>query len=110
VDCQGWGEEERRTQEAFVDCRHASNLLLLGYYKYTNFFLGYINAVAGMNLTLAEIILPLGISFFYFYPDILLVDTYQSKVKEYNFIHYMLFVTRTFPSLNRGGRCCTIRT
>src|SRR3989338_2975240 len=28
-----------------------SNLLLLGYYKYANFFLGNINAVAGTQLT-----------------------------------------------------------
>ena len=30
-----------------------------------------------------------------------LVDTYQGKVKEYNFVHYMLFVTY-FPHLIAG--------
>lgn len=78
-----------------------SNLLLLGYYKYANFFLGNINAIAGTHFTLGEIILPLGISFFTFTQISFLVDTYHGKVKEYNFIHYLLFVTY-FPHLIAG--------
>jgi alginate O-acetyltransferase complex protein AlgI len=79
----------------------AANLLLLGYYKYANFFLGSVNAVADTHLSLGEIILPLGISFFTFTQIAFLVDTYQGKVKEYNFIHYVLFVTY-FPHLIAG--------
>lgn len=79
----------------------AANLLLLAYYKYANFFLGNINSVAGAHLSLGEIILPLGISFFTFTQIAFLVDTYQGKVKEYNFIHYTLFVTY-FPHLIAG--------
>ena len=78
-----------------------SNLLLLGYYKYTNFFLDNLNAVAGTHLTWGEIILPLGISFFTFTQISFLVDTYQGKVKEYSLIHYALFVTY-FPHLIAG--------
>ncbi len=79
----------------------AANLLLLCYYKYANFFLGSINAVVGDHLSLGVIILPLGISFFTFTQIAFLVDTYQGKVKEYNFIHYTLFVTY-FPHLIAG--------
>jgi len=79
----------------------ASNLALLGYYKYANFFLGNLNAATGLHLALGEIILPLGISFFTFTQIAFLVDTYQGKVKEYNFIHYALFVTY-FPHLIAG--------
>lgn len=78
-----------------------ANLLLLGYYKYTNFFISSINGVAGTHWSLGEIILPLGISFFTFTQIAFLVDTYQGKVKEYNFIHYTLFVTY-FPHLLAG--------
>ena len=79
----------------------AANLLLLGYYKYSNFFL--INAAGFMGFTppQAEIILPLGISFFTFTQIAFLVDTYKGRVKEYNFIHYCLFVTY-FPHLIAG--------
>jgi D-alanyl-lipoteichoic acid acyltransferase DltB (MBOAT superfamily) len=79
----------------------AANLLLLGYYKYANFFLDNINTAASANLSLGAIILPLGISFFTFTQIAFLVDTYQGKVKEYNFIHYTLFVTY-FPHLIAG--------
>jgi D-alanyl-lipoteichoic acid acyltransferase DltB (MBOAT superfamily) len=79
----------------------ASNLSLLGYYKYANFFAGSVNAVAGTHWGLGEIILPLGISFFTFTQIAFLVDAYQGRVKEYNFIHYTLFVTY-FPHLIAG--------
>lgn len=78
-----------------------ANLLLLAYYKYANFFAGSVNGIAGTQWNLGEIILPLGISFFTFTQIAFLVDTYQGKVKEYNFIHYLLFVTY-FPHLIAG--------
>lgn len=79
----------------------AGNLLLLGYYKYANFFLDSVNRLTGSGFTLGEIILPLGISFFTFTQIAFLVDTWQGKVKEYNFIHYILFATY-FPHLIAG--------
>jgi alginate O-acetyltransferase complex protein AlgI len=78
-----------------------ADLLLLGYYKYANFFLANLNSTAGSHLSLGEIILPLGISFFTFTQIAFLVDTWQGKVKEYSFIHYLLFVTY-FPHLIAG--------
>jgi D-alanyl-lipoteichoic acid acyltransferase DltB (MBOAT superfamily) len=79
----------------------ASNLALLAYYKYANFFIGSVNDVAGTSWSMGEIILPLGISFFTFTQIAFLVDTYRGEVKEYNFIHYTLFVTY-FPHLIAG--------
>lgn len=79
----------------------ASNLLLLSYYKYTHFFLNSVNGLAGTSWSMGDIILPLGISFFTFTQIAFLVDTYQGKVKEYNFVHYGLFVTY-FPHLIAG--------
>ena len=77
------------------------NLILLGYFKYANFFTNNLNHFAGTSLNLGEIILPLGISFFTFTQIAFLVDTYQGKVKEFNFVHYTLFVTY-FPHLIAG--------
>lgn len=79
----------------------SANLILLGYYKYTNFFISSFNHLSEYQLSISEIILPLGISFFTFTQIAFLVDTYQGKVKEYNFIHYILFVTY-FPHLVAG--------
>lgn len=77
------------------------NLLLLGYFKYSNFFFNNLNYFLSTHLSLGEVILPLGISFFSFTQIAFLVDTYQGKVKEFNFIHYLLFVTY-FPHLIAG--------
>ena len=79
----------------------AANLSLLAYYKYANFFVSNVDAVLGTDWNVSNIILPLGISFFTFTQIAFLVDTYQGKVKEYNFIHYVLFVTY-FPHLIAG--------
>jgi D-alanyl-lipoteichoic acid acyltransferase DltB (MBOAT superfamily) len=78
-----------------------ANLALLSYYKYANFFVDNLNAVAGTGLSLGEIILPLGISFFTFTQIAFLVDAHQGKAREYNLVHYGLFVTY-FPHLIAG--------
>ena len=79
----------------------AANLALLGYYKYANFFLDSAGALVGSSSHLGEIILPLGISFFTFTQISFLVDTYRGDAREYNLIHYALFVTY-FPHLIAG--------
>ncbi len=96
----GVRHEDRRKKQLLIAAITA-NLLLLAYYKYANFFIGSVNSLAGMQWNLGEIILPLGISFFTFTQIAFLADTYQGKVKEYNFIHYLLFVTY-FPHLIAG--------
>jgi len=92
-------EEARKKRLLIVAI--AANLALLAYYKYANFFVGNLNEVAGTSWSLGEIVLPLGISFFTFTQIAFLVDTYRGEVKEYNFIHYTLFVTY-FPHLIAG--------
>ena len=77
------------------------NLAILGYFKYANFFVDNLNALSGTNLILNEVILPLAISFFTFQQIAYLVDAYRGKTKEYNFLHYCLFVT-FFPQLIAG--------
>ena len=77
------------------------DLALLGYYKYANFFVDNINATLGTGWGLAEIVLPLGISFFTFTQIAFLVDAARGEAKEFNFVHYSLFVTY-FPHLIAG--------
>jgi len=79
----------------------AANLALLGYFKYTNFFLATANTMIGTGWKLRDIVLPLGISFFTFTQIAFLVDTYRGIAREYNFVHYLLFVTY-FPHLIAG--------
>ncbi|MDB6171780.1 MAG: hypothetical protein JWL59_1091 [Chthoniobacteraceae bacterium] len=79
----------------------AGNLILLGYFKYANFFADNFNRLAGTAIPIGEVFLPLGISFFTFTQIAFLVDTYKGKAKEHNFLHYTLFVTY-FPHLIAG--------
>lgn len=79
----------------------SANLLLLGYYKYANFFLGIWGSVTGDASSIGHIILPLGISFFTFTQIAFLADVHRGYAKEYNPIHYGLFVTY-FPHLIAG--------
>ncbi|HNR73544.1 MAG: membrane bound O-acyl transferase MBOAT family protein [Bacteroidetes bacterium OLB12] len=79
----------------------ALNILVLGYYKYTDFFIANLNLVAAQNFPLLHIILPIGISFFTFQQVAFLVDSYQGKVPDFSFSDYCLFVT-FFPQLIAG--------
>lgn len=77
------------------------NLSILGYFKYANFFLATANNVLDKSWVPLDVILPLGISFFTFTQIAFLVDVYRKIVKEYDFVHYLLFVTY-FPHLIAG--------
>jgi alginate O-acetyltransferase complex protein AlgI len=77
------------------------NLLLLGYFKYMDFFITNINLALSAHLPLLKIVLPLGISFFTFTQIAYLVDAYHAQAKEYKLVNYALFVT-FFPHLLAG--------
>jgi alginate O-acetyltransferase complex protein AlgI len=79
----------------------ACNLAILGYFKYANFFVDNFNVVSGSSYHLETIILPLAISFFTFQQITFLVDASRGETREYNFLHYSLFVT-FFPQLIAG--------
>ncbi len=77
------------------------NVLLLVYYKYTNFIVDNLNALTGSSLAIETIILPLAISFFTFQQIAYLHDSYLGKSEEYQFRRYALFVS-FFPQLVAG--------
>jgi alginate O-acetyltransferase complex protein AlgI len=79
----------------------ALNLVLLGYFKYANFFVDTTNSLIGTQLFLNKIVLPLGISFFTFQQVAYLVDCYRHHLKDNDFLSYCLFVS-FFPQLIAG--------
>ncbi|CAA6817589.1 MAG: Probable poly(beta-D-mannuronate) O-acetylase (EC [uncultured Sulfurovum sp.] len=78
-----------------------ANITLLGYFKYSDFFIENYNLMLNNNIELLHLALPLAISFFTFQQISYLVDSYKSEIEEYNFINYALFVT-FFPQLIAG--------
>ena len=78
------------------------NLGMLGFFKYTNFFVGNLNALFGWNLPGISFVLPLGISFYTFQTMSYTIDVYLGKVKaERNLIDFGAFVV-LFPQLIAG--------
>jgi D-alanyl-lipoteichoic acid acyltransferase DltB (MBOAT superfamily) len=77
------------------------NLLLLGYFKYTNFALTVVHDLFDTEFVLRQIILPLGISFITFQQIAFIVDVYGGKVEEFRFQDYCSFVL-FFPQLIAG--------
>lgn len=79
----------------------AFNLLLLGYYKYTNFILSALGLATGEDFGRFDIILPLAISFFTFTQIAYLVDVWRDQTLHYGFVDFALFVV-FFPHLIAG--------
>jgi D-alanyl-lipoteichoic acid acyltransferase DltB (MBOAT superfamily) len=77
------------------------NLLLLEYYKYTNFIAQCLGLVAQHHVAHFDIILPLAISFFTFTQIGYLVDVHRNQSLHYRFLDYALFVV-FFPHLIAG--------
>lgn len=77
-----------------------TNLGLLAFFKYSHFFLQNIIDVTGVSLTIPNIILPVGISFFTFTQIAYLVDCMREQHK-YQFADYLVFVS-FFPHLVAG--------
>ena len=79
----------------------AFNLCFLGYFKYRNFFLDSVTQMAGMQWPLAEIVLPLGISFITFQKIAFLVDVRSRTVRDFTGLDFLIFVF-FFPQLIAG--------
>lgn len=79
----------------------AANLALLGFFKYANFFIDTWSRLGGGERSLLEIVLPVGISFFTFTQVAFLVDVRRGFAREYDLVHYLLFVSY-FPHLVAG--------
>jgi len=79
----------------------ALNLLIIGFFKYTNFIIGSVATTVGVGFAPWNIILPLGISFFTFQQISYLVDLKRDAAPVYPFHKYVLYVT-FFPQLIAG--------
>ena len=72
--------EKVRTKKLVLIITIAINLLIIGFFKYTGFFLSNVNAIFGVPETIPNIILPIGISFYTFQLISYVVDVYREEV------------------------------
>lgn len=90
----------RGSKAAFV-AGVALNLLIIGVFKYADFFAGSLAWVLGVQHSAWNIVLPLGISFFTFQQISYLSDRYKGEAPTYGFREYALYVS-FFPQLIAG--------
>jgi alginate O-acetyltransferase complex protein AlgI len=95
------GENASRNRKMLLAIGVLENIILLGYFKYTNFFITNINMFTGTDFVMKKIILPIGISFFSFTLIAYLVDSYRGHTKEYGILKFLLFIA-FFPHLIVG--------
>lgn len=91
------------TRKWFVALSALINLGMLGYFKYTNFFIESANSLFGDGfLEFQNIFLPVGISFFVFQSMSYTIDIYRGEIKPLKKLQDYLFYLSFFPQLVAG--------
>ncbi len=96
-----YGEKNKAIRKIIFIAGISGNIILLGYYKYMDFFIANVNFFTGKSIPFLHIILPIGISFFTFQLIAYIVDSYRGETEEYTLLNYLLFIT-FFPQLIVG--------
>ena len=93
---------ERNKSKSLLGIIVSIHILLLCIFKYFNFIISNINNIFNSNISLLNIVLPIGISFYTFQIISYEVDVYRGKVKaSKNLIDFMTYVF-LFPQLIAG--------
>ncbi len=94
-------DDKRVNKKRLLTISIIANVALLGFFKYSDFFITNLDIITGSHINLLHLTLPLAISFFTFQQIAYLVDSYRGKTNEYDLLDYALFVT-FFPQLIAG--------
>ena len=78
-----------------------ANLAILGYLKYTNFFIDMANQLTGTGLSHFDIAVPIGVSFFTFVQIGFLIDAFNGQLIKHDLARYIVFAA-FFPSVTAG--------
>lgn len=88
--------------KVFLILSVVASVCMLGYFKYTDFFISNINALTGLSIPLLKIALPIGISFYLFQILSYTVDVYRGTVPaQRSIINFGAYVS-SFPQLIAG--------
>lgn len=91
---------QRSRAPVLVVAAIATDLLVLGLFKYANFFAAMADAL-GLQLPRSDLALPLGISFFTFHHVMYLVDLKAGRAPRYGLVPYALYIA-FFPQVLAG--------
>ena len=79
-----------------------TSMLMLGFFKYSDFFIQNVNSIFGSKLSLLGIALPIGISFFTFQTLSYTIDVYRGDAKVQNSFVRLATYVALFPQLIAG--------
>ncbi len=79
-----------------------ANLAILFYFKYIDMAITSINKITGLNLSLLNVVLPIGISFFTFQGMSYTIDVYRDQVPVQKNIFKVALYIMLFPQLIAG--------
>lgn len=95
-------DKYRKHSKIIVGIAIGVNLIILIYFKYTNFLINNINLLLKTKFSYLNIVLPLGISFYTFQNLSYVIDVYRKEVTvNKNFINYATYIF-LFPQLIAG--------
>lgn len=93
---------EQKSKRLWLTVSVVISLLLLGLFKYADFFISSFNAVTGLSVPLLKLALPVGISFYTFQCLSYTIDVYRGNVApQKNVISFGAYVA-LFPQLIAG--------
>ncbi|MDD4217406.1 MAG: MBOAT family protein [Bacteroidales bacterium] len=99
-------KSEGKRQKLFLTASIILNIGLLAYFKYANFFVDNLNTFLNLTdagqINLAQIALPIGISFFTFQKFTYTIDVYRGKQKPLDKIWDLFLYILLFPQLIAG--------
>ncbi len=95
------GSEAIKNRKLLLATGVIFDIVFLGIYKYTNFFIETINDVFSKDMVTINIIIPLGISFYTFKQISFLVDYYRDSTLKCSLQEYLLYIC-FFPQFIQG--------
>ncbi len=97
-----WRYRGKGRAKFFLILSVAVNLLILCFFKYADFLIQSVNVLAGTDIPLLDLPLPIGISFYTFQTMSYTIDVYRGDTKvQRNILDFGVYVTM-FPQLIAG--------
>ena len=95
-------DKSKRHKKLYLFSIIAIDLLILFFFKYSNFLIVNINDLFNLNISKLHLSLPIGISFYTFQVLSYVIDVYRKNTKvQYNIISFATYVS-LFPQLVAG--------
>ena len=94
--------ENIRKRKLYLSLSIIGSLSILAYFKYANFFIENIELLTDIELTMVNVILPVGISFFTFQCLSYTIDLYRKKIPVCHSIPRFFLFVAFFPQLVAG--------